>query len=136
MFLSSFVSDPLWLDCYIRKKDWLIFLVRDGEMDFKEITSRNIYFCDPKEVISLFSYFLSLFFLSCNGFSQFLFSCVTKIPKMCCLFFCFLPPLGSKRSEDFPRKASSLSFSVSTFFSLFLTVQDLEIPGNMTMVLS
>ena len=39
---------------------------------------------------------------------------------MCCLFFCFQPPLGSKRSEDFPRKASSLSFSVSTFFSLFL----------------
>lgn len=103
----------------------------DGE-NVKKLQVEIIYFCVPKDTVSLISYFIYLFFLSCNDFSHFLFSCVTKIPKMCCLFFCFLSPLCSKRSEDFPRKTSSLS--VSTYFSLFLTVYDLEIPRNMTRV--
>lgn len=123
MFLSSFVSVPLWLDCYISKKDLLIFLVRDGEMDFKEITGRNnnLLLCSKGHGLS--NLLLYLFFLSCNDFSHFLFSCVTKIPKMCCLFFCFLPPLCSKRSENFPRKASSLFFSVNLFLSVFDSAQ-------------
>lgn len=85
----------------------------------KKLQVEIIYFCAPKDMVSLLSYFIYLFFLSCNDFSHFLFSCVTKIPKMCCLFFCFLPPLCSKRSEDFPRKASSLFFSVNFFLFVF-----------------
>ena len=62
MFLSSFVSGPLWLDCYIRKKDLLIFLVRDGEMDFKEITSRsNLLLCSKGHGLSTLLLYLFIF---------------------------------------------------------------------------
>lgn len=40
-FLSSFTADPSWLDHLLREENLLIFLVRDGEMDLAEITSRS-----------------------------------------------------------------------------------------------
>ena len=61
MFHSSFVSVPLRLYCYIRKKDLLIFLVRDREIDFKEITSRNnLLLCSNGHGLSIS--LLNLFF--------------------------------------------------------------------------
>lgn len=71
--------------------------------------------------LSLFSYFLSLFFFLVMASHQFLFSC-SQIPKnVLCICF-FSTSSGSKKSEDFPRKASYILFQCQQFLT-FLTVQ-------------